>query len=110
MVDRTAVVAPAVILFAVFGVYTVVYGFLLSFARWNGLSPDWTWVGIKNFTDLLGGNTLIAPTLGQAGWHTLVVMIVAPILVIVIGLALALLLNSITRLRSFLRTIYFLPS
>jgi multiple sugar transport system permease protein len=102
-------VAPAVILFAVFGVYTVVYGFLLSFARWNGLSPNWTWVGLRNFTDLLGGNTLVAPTLGQAGWHTIVVMIVAPVLVIVIGLALALLLNSITRLRSFLRTIYFLP-
>ena len=36
-------------------------------------------------------------------------MIGVPVLVVVIGLALALLLNSITRLRSFLRTVYFLP-
>ena len=102
-------VAPAVVLFAVFGIYTVVYGFLLSFARWNGFTPDWTWVGLENFTDLLGGNALVAPTIYQAAGRTLVVMIVAPILVVSIGLALALLLNSITRLRAALRTLYFLP-
>ena len=102
-------VAPAVILFAVFGVYTVVYGFLLSFARWNGLTPDWQWVGLSNFGDLLGGNRLISPQILQAGGNTLIVMIGVPVLVVVIGLALALLLNSITRLRSFLRTVYFLP-
>lgn len=102
-------VAPAVILFAVYGLYTVVYGFLLSFARWNGFSPDWTWVGLQNFVDLFGGNRLVSPTILQAGGNTLVVMVALPIAVVVIGLILALLLNSITRLRALLRTIYFIP-
>jgi multiple sugar transport system permease protein len=102
-------VAPAVILFAVYGVYTVVYGFLLSFARWNGFSPDWTWVGLQNFIDLFGGNKLVSPTILQAAGNTLFVMVVLPVVVVIVGLILALLLNSITRLRSFLRTIYFIP-
>ena len=100
---------PAVVLFAVFGVYTVVYGFLLSFARWNGLSPDWKWVGFENFIDLLGSNKLVAPNISQAAGHTIVVMVVLPIAVVIIGLALAMLLNSIRRLKGFLRTVYFLP-
>lgn len=102
-------VAPAVILFAVYGVYTVVYGFLLSFARWNGFSPDWTWVGLQNFIDLFGGNKLVSPTIWQAAGVTLVVMVALPVAVVILGLVLALLLNSITRLRGFLRTIYFIP-
>lgn len=97
---------PAVLLFAIFGVYTVVYGFLLSFARWNGFSPTWTWVGFQNFIDIFSGNT---PAVGQAAGQTIIVMVALPVVVVFIGLALALLLNSITRLRSFLRTIYFIP-
>lgn len=46
-------VAPAVILFCVLGLYTVGYGFLLSFATWNGFTPNWTWVGLDNYADLL---------------------------------------------------------
>jgi len=102
-------VAPAAVLFAIFGVYTVVYGFLLSFARWNGFSPDWTWTGLSNYADLLGANPAVSPVIAKAAGNTLVGMVVLPIVVIVIGLALALLLNSITRLRAVLRTVYFIP-
>lgn len=102
-------VAPATILFAVFGVYTIVYGFLLSFARWNGFAPDWDWVGLQNYIDLLGGNPAVSPTIGQASINTLIGMIVLPIVVTIIGFLLALLLNSIRRLRSLMRTIYFVP-
>lgn len=102
-------VAPAAVLFAVFGVYTVVYGFLLSFARWNGFSPDWTWTGLDNYVDLLGGNPAVSPVMVKAAGNTVIGMIVLPVIVIVIGLALALLLNSIRRLRGLLRTVYFIP-
>jgi multiple sugar transport system permease protein len=101
-------VAPALILFAIFGVYTVVFGFLLSFARWNGFS-DWDWTGLGNYIALLGGNPLVSPTVVQAALNTLVGMIVLPIVVVVLGLVLAVLLNSIRRLRGFLRTVYFVP-
>ncbi len=102
-------VAPAALLFAIFGVYTIVYGFLLSFARWNGFSPEWTWTGIDNYVDLLGGNPSISPRITNATINTVIGMIVLPVVVVAIGLALALLLNSVKRFRGFLRTVYFLP-
>lgn len=102
-------VAPAAALFAVFGVYTIVYGFLLSFARWNGFSPNWTWTGVQNYLDLLGANPPLANSVKVAAQNTLVVMLVLPLAVCAIGLILAVLLNSVPRFRALLRTIYFLP-
>lgn len=102
-------VLPAVVLFAVFGVYTVVYGFLLSFARWDGLSPDWSWTGLQNYFDLLGANKVIGPRVIESAGHTLFVMIALPVAVVAIGLALALLLNSVRRFRAMIRTVYFIP-
>jgi multiple sugar transport system permease protein len=102
-------VAPAAALFAIFGVYTVVYGFLLSFARWNGFSPDWTWTGLGNYIALLGGNPAVSPVIAQAAVNTVVGMIVLPLIVILLGLLLALLLNSVRRLRAVMRTVYFIP-
>jgi len=102
-------VSPAVILFAIFGVYTVVYGFLLSFARWNGFSPHWKWTGFGNYVALLGGNLSVAPNVGRAAINTLIGMIIGPLAVAIIGLLLAVMLNSITRMRAALRTIYFIP-
>jgi multiple sugar transport system permease protein/raffinose/stachyose/melibiose transport system permease protein len=102
-------VLPAALLFGTFGIYTVVYGFLLSFARWNGYSPNWTWSGIENYKNILYANKLEAASIRAAGKNTLVVMIALPVVVTIIGLTLALLLNSIRRLRTFLRTIIFLP-
>lgn len=102
-------VLPALALFAVMGVYTVGYGLLLSFARWNGFSPKWTWVGIGNYLDLLYNDPTIAPLVQGAALRTLVVMIGVPLLTVVIGFPLAVALNRITWLRSAFRTVYFLP-
>lgn len=100
---------PAVALFAVFGAYTVGYGFLLSFARWNGISPNWTWVGLRNFTDLFSSDPSVTPTIRAGIRVTITVMVALPVSVLVISFPLAALLNSITRLRTFLRTLFFLP-
>lgn len=102
-------VLPAAILFGTFGIYTVVYGFLLSFARWNGYSPNWTWSGLDNYKNILYANEVQSASIRAAGKNTLIVMIALPFTVIVIGLILALLLNSIRRFRTFLRTLIFLP-
>jgi multiple sugar transport system permease protein len=104
-----AFVLPAVILFAVMGVYTVGYGLLLSFARWNGFSPRWTWVGFDNYLDVLYRDPTVAPYVLDAAVHTAIVMVAVPVLAVVIGLPLALALNRIRVLRTTLRTVFFLP-
>ena len=102
-------ISPAIILFLVFGAYPLVYGFLLSFAQWNGLSPNWTWVGLDNYRDLLGGRPFVVEQLVNATWVTLMLVVAVPLLTVAISFPIAIMLNGIRRFRGFLRTIYFLP-
>lgn len=102
-------VAPAVVLFAVMGLYTVGYGFLLSFASWNGFMPHWTWVGLDNYADLLWRSPIYAPRVRDAGLNTLWVMIAVPALTVMVSFPLAVLLNQARRMRAVLRSVFFLP-
>ncbi|MER7005908.1 sugar ABC transporter permease [Dactylosporangium sp. NPDC000555] len=104
-----AFVAPAVILFAVMGAYTIAYGFSLSFAKWNGFTPNWRWVGLQNYADLLWADPRYAPRVRTAAVNTLWVMIAVPILTVLVSFPLAVLLNSVRRLKTVLRSVYFLP-
>mgnify|MGYP002622734368 CR=1 FL=1 len=71
-----AFIAPAVILFLLLGAFTVFYGLRLSFVQWNGINPEWTEVGLKNYADILWGNpatqSAVTPTIptfsGETGW------------------------------------------
>jgi ABC-type sugar transport system permease subunit len=102
-------VAPALALFLLMGLYTVGYGFLLSFAQWNGFAPHWTWVGVQNYKDLLWANPLYAPRVRNAAAHTLYVMVAVPLLTVAVSFPLAVLLNSARRMQSLLRSVYFVP-
>ncbi|HEV7962163.1 MAG TPA: sugar ABC transporter permease [Actinoplanes sp.] len=104
-----AFVAPAIVLFAVMGVYTIGYGFSLSFATWNGFTPSWDWVGLGNYADLLWRSPVYAPQVHHAALNTLWVMIAVPLLTVLVSFPLALLLNSVRRLKTVLRSVYFLP-
>jgi multiple sugar transport system permease protein len=104
-----AFVLPAAALFGLMGAYTVGYGLLLSFARWNGFTKDWLWVGVDNYLDILYRDPALSPIIHDAAFNTLLVMIGVPVLSVVIGLPIALALNRIGPLRATLRTVFFLP-
>lgn len=104
-----AFVLPAAALFGLMGAYTVGYGLLLSFARWNGFARNWLWVGVDNYLDILYRDPAIAPIVHDAAANTLLVMTGVPVLSVVAGLPIALALNRIRRLRATLRTVFFLP-
>lgn len=104
-----AFIAPALVLFAVMGVYTIGYGLALSFARWNGFTPTWSWVGFGNYLDLLYRDPVYAPLVRGAALNTLSVMIAVPVLTVLISFPLAVTMNRIRTLRTTFRTIFFLP-
>ncbi|HEX3786077.1 MAG TPA: sugar ABC transporter permease [Pseudonocardiaceae bacterium] len=104
-----AFVLPALVLFGVMGLYTIGYGLALSFARWNGFTPTWSWVGFGNYLDLLYRDPVYAPLVRNAALCTLAVMIAVPIITVVIGFPLAVALNRIRTMRTTFRTIFFLP-
>ncbi|GIF47397.1 multiple sugar transport system permease protein/raffinose/stachyose/melibiose transport system permease protein [Asanoa ferruginea] len=104
-----AFIAPAVLLFLAMGLYTLVYSFGLSFAKWNGFSPTWEWVGLDNYKDLLFADPRLAPEVRNAAVNTGIAMVAVSLGTVLIALPLATLLNSITRLRGLLRSVFFLP-
>jgi len=95
---------PAVAVFAVFTVYPLGAGILISLTRWDGYSAQRTFVGAENYLRLLTD-----PVVGQALVNTVVYGFGSTILQQVVGLALALALDRPLRGRGVARAIVYLP-
>ena len=96
--------APTMILFGVFTLLAVFYAFFLSFHEWNILEPAKPFVGLDNYSRLLGDERF-----GGAIVNTLYYTAVSVPLTMGIGLLIALLLNNQIRARGFFRTLFYLP-
>jgi ABC-type sugar transport system permease subunit len=66
-------------------------------------------VGLHNYKDLLWDSRIYAPRVHEAARNTAIVMAMVPLLNVAVAFPLAVLLNSVQRLKSLLRTIFFLP-
>ncbi len=97
--------SPALLVLGVFSFWPVIKSLELSLFKWDMISPVKTFVGLKNYSDLLFKD--------EEFWlgikNTLYYVLGTVPLGIVIALGLALLLNAKIRLRSFFRVSYFLP-
>ncbi len=96
--------APVLLLFSVFTVFSVGYAFYLSFHQWNILEPAKPFVGLDNYTRLAGDDRF-----REAVVNTIYYTAASVPLTIGIGLAVALLLNNQIRARGIFRTMFYLP-
>lgn len=96
--------APVLLLFSVFTVFSVGYAFYLSFHQWNILEPTKPFVGLDNYTRLLDDNRF-----HEAIINTIYYTAVSVPLTMGLGLLVALLLNSQIRARGLFRTFFYLP-
>lgn len=97
-------ISPFFILYAIFGLFPMLFSFYLSFFRWDGLTPM-TFSGWKNFELILTD-----PVFYSAIKNTFIIGIIGTIPQIVIGILLAFALNStLIRFRNTFRTLIFLP-
>ena len=96
-------ISPFFILFAIFGLFPYLYAFVLSFVRWDGLSPM-QWVGLANYQQLM---------IDDLWWTALfnsIWLLIVTSLNLVFALVLAFILNSgLVRLREVYRTAFFTP-
>jgi cellobiose transport system permease protein len=97
-------IAPFFILFAVFGLYPVVYSFYLALQRWDGVGPM-KFVGLENFRFLLTDGTF-----WNSIGNTLIIWVMSTVPMIVLAMLVALGLNSSIRYKGVLRIAYFLPN
>lgn len=102
---------PSIILLAIF-----VYGFiawtgLVSVSKWDGIAPDYTFVGLKNYQQLflkaIGGVSALRFHIGL--WNTFFFTIFFLFICLLIGLSLAILLDQKVKGEGIFRTIYLFP-
>lgn len=99
-----AFVAPAVLLMVLILMVPVVVAAILSFSNYSLGSPDFDWVGVKNYSKLFARSTykkMLTASFVYIG-------VVVP-LSVSLGLGAALLINSLGRFGNIYKTIYFLP-
>jgi raffinose/stachyose/melibiose transport system permease protein len=95
---------PALLVYCAVIVYPMLVGIGYSFTNWNGLDPDFKFIGLANFYRLVGD-----PQVLSALKMTFLFSIVLAVVQNLVGLALALALNTQLRTRQPLRLLFFMP-
>lgn len=98
-------ILPALLLFAVFVVYPIVYIGRASLLDWNGLSEG-TWIGLDNYKRLFTADPVFLKTLRNAVLWSLLTIFPQMFL----GFGLAVLLNGPILGRTIYRAIFYLPA
>jgi glucose/mannose transport system permease protein len=100
-----ALLLPSMLAVAIF-----VYGFIgwsirVSLSKWKGLLPDYTWVGLKQYAELLHNDPRFVIDVRNTGVFTLGFIIGC----LIIGLALAILLDQRLKGEALFRGIFLFP-
>ncbi|MEM7033978.1 MAG: sugar ABC transporter permease [Chloroflexota bacterium] len=97
-------ISPFYLLYAVFGIFPLLYGLWLSFHRWDGISPM-QWVGIDNYSRLF-----VDDIWWKTVYNTIWLFFGATIPQLTLALILAYIINSpYIRGKDILRATYFMP-
>lgn len=103
-------VLPYFIFFMAFLIIPLLYGVYISFHEWDLLSSDRPLVGLKNYIALFNPDSHLSSMFFEGLWNTLQFVIYSVPLLVIVGLGLALLVNSLpAKIRGFFRTLYFIP-
>lgn len=96
-------VAPFFVIFAIFGLYPLVYTFWVSMHKWP-FGGTGTWIGLKNFQDLL-----VDEQFWNSVYNTFGIFVVSTVPQIVLALILANALNKKLPMRGFFRMSMAVP-
>jgi len=96
-------VSPYLIFFATFVAFPVIFSFVLTFHKWNIISPM-EFTGLTNFLRLIQDRLFFRSLI-----NTIVFLIIHIPLQIIVALFFAEMLNQKLRLRAFFRAAFFLP-
>ncbi|WP_327589822.1 sugar ABC transporter permease [Nonomuraea sp. NBC_00507] len=96
--------APAVALIGIFTITPFAQAILLSFQSWDGVSPDTPWVGLANY-DFVASDPIFWASMRNVLFFGAVGFILGNGIALVMALA----VNSVTRGKTFFRTVFYLP-
>jgi raffinose/stachyose/melibiose transport system permease protein len=96
---------PGLILIILFSVYPIVMSWYYSFFNWDGFSSDRLFIGLGNYSELLGDGFFL-----RAFGRTMVFALVATPVELALSLGVAIVLNDkFLRGRTIYRTMFFVP-
>lgn len=95
---------PGILVYLLFFIIPTVTSFYYSLTNWNINITGVHYVGLSNFHELFTDWKLVA-----ALWHTIVYAVGVTTIRNLVGLILALMLNSRLKLQNLFRTVFFLP-
>lgn len=96
---------PALAFFLIFWIYPVLQLFYYSVTNFNGVNYDFDFVGMKNYIKVLNNGTLT-----NSMKNTLIYAVITVLLSNVVGLAVAMILNTKIRLKGLFRTCAYFPA
>ncbi|MFD1953262.1 carbohydrate ABC transporter permease [Paenibacillus thailandensis] len=98
-------ISPFFILFAIFGLYPILFTFYLSFFKWDALGPM-EFVGMENFQFVTED-----PLFWTSFMNTLLIGVLGTVPQLMLALLIAVFLNSsITKFKKTFRVLYFMPN
>ena len=96
---------PAIILYTVFFVFSVIYGIYYSFTNWNGYAKEYKFVGVNNYARLFSDRVFKRALVFTVEYSAILV-----VGVITIALILAVILCSKIKQQTFFRAAFFFPA
>ncbi len=101
---RAILLAGPLAVFAVFVIWPLLSSFYYSFTNWNGFNPEYDFVGFANFAKIVTDKLFL-----NAAINTVIWMAAAIVLPTLLGLALALLIDSQVPGGTIFKSIFYLP-
>ncbi len=101
-----AFLLPAAVVYLWFVLWPTLQAFQYSLTDWDGLSADFSWVGLDNYQNLATNDSVFRKAFGNSLKFMLVVVIGQTVL----SLALAVALLRSSRISVFLRALFFFPT
>jgi len=95
---------PPLLLYIIWIIGPTIYSFYLSFTHWNGISLDMDFIGLKNYKKLFADPVFHICLVNNLKW--IGIFLTLPV---IIGLVLAILLNSNIKRSQIFKTIFYLP-
>ena len=101
---RIFFLSPPLIVFSIFVLIPLINSFYYGFTNWNGFNTDYDFVGLENYTRIASDNLF-----QNSIFNTVIWLISAILIPTILGLLLALLIDSHVRGSRFFKSIFYLP-
>ena len=94
---------PFMIIFALFMIFPLVFGLIISFYKWDILSSP-SFIGLKNYLDLFKDEKFYSSL-----WHTLEFVLITTPVLLFLGFVMALMVTGKSPLKGLMETVFFVP-